>query len=155
MSAVDDPTGVGQTQSTRTHTPLGIADGVVGPYRTLQPLGEGGMGEVWLAEQLRPIRRQVALKLIKPGMDTAQVIARFEAERQALAVMDHPGIAKVFDAGITPQGRSYFAMEYVRGEPLTHYCDRHRLPVESDWRSSCTSAKRSNMRTRRASSIAT
>ena len=130
MSEVDDPTGVGHAQSTRTHTPLGIADGVVGPYRTLQPLGEGGMGEVWLAEQLKPIRRQVALKLIKPGMDTAQVIARFEAERQALAVMDHPGIAKVFDAGITPQGRSYFAMEYVRGEPLTLYCDRHRLTVE-------------------------
>ena len=129
MSAVDDPTGGGLTQHTHTNTPLGIADGVVGPYRTLQPLGEGGMGEVWLAEQSKPVRRHVALKLIKPGMDTAQVIARFEAERQALAVMDHPGIAKVFDAGITPQGRSYFAMEYVRGEPLTQYCDRQRLPV--------------------------
>jgi len=130
MSAVDDPTGGGLIQHTHTNTPLGIADGVVGPYRTLQPLGEGGMGEVWLAEQSKPVRRHVALKLIKPGMDTAQVIARFEAERQALAVMDHPGIAKVFDAGITPQGRSYFAMEYVRGEPLTQYCDRQRLTVE-------------------------
>ena len=128
MSAVGDPGGL--TQHTHTHTPLGIADGVVGPYRTLQPLGVGGMGEVWLADQSKPVRRQVALKLIKPGMDTAQVIARFEAERQALAVMDHPGIAKVFDAGITPQGRSYFAMEYVRGEPLTQYCDRQRLTVE-------------------------
>ena len=130
MSAVDDPLGGGLTPHTHTYTPLGIADGVVGPYRALQLLGEGGMGEVWLAEQSKPVRRQVALKLIKPGMDTAQVIARFEAERQALAVMDHPGIAKVFDAGITPQGRSYFAMEYVRGEPLTQYCDRQRLTVD-------------------------
>lgn len=98
----------------------------IGPYRLLQRLGEGGMGEVWLAEQLRPVHRQVAIKLIKAGMDTAQVISRFEAERQALAIMD-PAIAKVFDAGMTPARRPYFAMEYVRGEPLTSYCDRQRL----------------------------
>ncbi len=95
-----------------------------GPYRFLQRLGEGGMGEVWLAEQLRPVRRQVAIKIVKAGMDTAQVVARFEAERQALAVMDHPAIAKVFDGVTTPEGRPYFAMEYVRGEAITHYRGR-------------------------------
>jgi eukaryotic-like serine/threonine-protein kinase len=87
------------------------------------------MGEVWLAEQIHPIRRQVAIKVIKAGMDTSQVVARFEAERQALALMDHPAIAKVFDAGTTPEGRPYFAMEYVRGEPVTSYCDRQRLSI--------------------------
>jgi eukaryotic-like serine/threonine-protein kinase len=87
------------------------------------------MGEVWLAEQLHPLHRQVAIKVIKLGMDTAQVVARFEAERQALALMDHPAIAKVFDAGTTPEGRPYFAMEYVRGESITRYCDRQRLSI--------------------------
>jgi non-specific serine/threonine protein kinase/serine/threonine-protein kinase len=100
-----------------------------GPYRFLQRLGEGGMGDVWLAEQLRPVRRQVAIKIVKAGMDTTQVVARFEAERQALAVMDHPTIAKIFDGGTTPEGRPYFAMEYVRGEAITSYCDRQRLPI--------------------------
>jgi serine/threonine protein kinase/tetratricopeptide (TPR) repeat protein len=99
----------------------------IGPYRLLQKIGEGGMGEVWLAEQAEPIRRRIGLKLIKAGMDTKQVVARFESERQALALMDHPAIAKVFDAGTTPEGRPYFAMEYVKGEPITRYCDRHRL----------------------------
>ena len=89
------------------------------------------MGEVWLAEQLQPVRRQLAVKLIKAGMDTRQVIARFEAERQALALMGHPGIAKVFDAGSTPEGRPYFAMEYVRGEPITAYCARGRLDLRA------------------------
>ncbi len=101
----------------------------IGPYRLLQKIGEGGMGEVWLVEQTKPIRRKVALKVIKAGMDTGQAIARFQAERQALAVMDHPAIAKVFDAGTTPQGRLYFVMEHVRGEPLTVYCDRQRLSI--------------------------
>jgi hypothetical protein len=101
--------------------------GSFGRYKLLQRLGEGGMGEVWLAEQTEPVRRQVALKVIKAGMDSAQVIARFEAERQALALMDHPTIATVFDGGTTPQGRLYFAMEYVKGEPITLYCDRQRL----------------------------
>jgi non-specific serine/threonine protein kinase/serine/threonine-protein kinase len=104
--------------------------GSVGRYRLRQRLGEGGMGEVWLAEQTEPVRRQVALKVIKAGMDSAQVIARFAAERQALALMDHPAIARVFDGGVTPQGRPFFAMEYVRGEPITTYCDRHRLSTE-------------------------
>jgi tetratricopeptide (TPR) repeat protein len=88
------------------------------------------MGEVWLAEQTHPVRRQVALKVIKAGMDTAQVVARFEAERQALALMDHPAIATVYDGGSTPEGRPYFAMEYVRGEPITTYCDRQRLTTQ-------------------------
>ena len=101
-----------------------------GRYRLLQRVGEGGMGEVWLAEQTEPVRRQVALKVIKAGMDSAQVVARFEAERQALALMDHPTIATVFDGGTTPQGRPYFAMEYVKGEPITAYCDRHRLTTK-------------------------
>jgi len=100
---------------------------VIGPYRLLQLVGQGGMGEVWLAEQLHPVRRQVALKVIKAGMDTAQVVSRFEAERQALALMDHPAIATVFDGGSTPEGRPYFAMEYVKGEPITTYCDQQRL----------------------------
>jgi serine/threonine protein kinase len=80
----------------------------IGPYRLLQPIGEGGMGEVWLAEQVEPVRRKVAVKVLKAGMDTKQVVARFEVERQALALMDHPAIAKVFDGGSTPEGRPYF-----------------------------------------------
>jgi eukaryotic-like serine/threonine-protein kinase len=98
-----------------------------GPYRLLQRIGEGGMGEVWVAEQVQPVHRQVALKIIKAGMDTAQAVARFEAERQALALMNHPAIATVYDGGSTPEGRPYFALEYVQGEPITTYCDRHRL----------------------------
>ena len=100
-----------------------------GAYRLLQRLGEGGMGEVWLAQQLLPLQRQVAIKVVKAGMDSARVLARFDAERQALALMDHPAIAKVFDAGTTPEGRPYFAMEYVRGESITSYCDKHRLTI--------------------------
>jgi eukaryotic-like serine/threonine-protein kinase len=100
---------------------------VIGPYHLLQRIGEGGMGEVWLAEQKQPVRRRVAVKLIKAGMDTREVVARFESERQALALMDHPAIAKVLDAGSTPQGAPYFIMEYVAGVPITAYCDNHRL----------------------------
>jgi serine/threonine protein kinase/tetratricopeptide (TPR) repeat protein len=99
----------------------------IGPYKLLQPIGEGGMGVVYLAEQEHPVRRKVALKIIKPGMDTAQVVARFEAERQALALMDHPNIAKVHDAGATDTGRPYFVMELVNGIPITDYCDQARL----------------------------
>ncbi len=103
------------------------AGAVIGPYHLLQRIGEGGMGEVWLAEQKQPVRRRVAVKLIKAGMDTREVVSRFESERQALALMDHPAIAKVFDAGSTPEGRPYFVMEYVAGVPITDYCDKHRL----------------------------
>ncbi len=99
----------------------------IGPYKLLQEIGEGGMGVVYLAEQTEPVRRRVALKIIKPGMDTRQVIARFEAERQALAMMDHPNIAKVLDAGTTDSGRPYFVMELVKGIPITEYCDEHQL----------------------------
>ena len=98
-----------------------------GPYKTLHRLGRGGMGAVYLAEQQQPIRRLVALKVIKPGMDTREVIARFESERQALALMDHPNIARVFDAGSGADGRPYFAMEYVPGIPITEYCDQNCL----------------------------
>jgi non-specific serine/threonine protein kinase/serine/threonine-protein kinase len=99
----------------------------MGPYRLIQRVGEGGMGEVWEAEQLEPVRRRVAVKLIKPGMDTRQVVARFETERQALALMSHPGIARVFDGGASPEGRPYFVMEFVEGVPITRYCDGNRL----------------------------
>ena len=101
----------------------------IGPYRILEVLGEGGMGTVYLAEQREPVRRRVALKLIKLGMDTREVIARFESERQALAVMNHPNVAAVYDAGATEIGRPYFVMEHVAGEPITKYCDRHRLTI--------------------------
>ncbi len=99
----------------------------VGPYRVLQVLAQGGMGLVYVAEQAEPVRRRVALKVIKAGMDTRKVIARFEAERQALAVMDHPNIAKVIDGGATAEGRPYFVMELVKGIPITEYCDVHKL----------------------------
>ncbi|SPE52330.1 Serine/threonine protein kinase (fragment) [Verrucomicrobia bacterium] len=99
----------------------------IGRYRLLQQIGEGGCGIVYMAEQEEPVRRRVALKVIKLGMDTKQVIARFEAERQALALMDHPNIAKVFDAGTTNTGRPYFVMELVRGIKITDFCDQHSL----------------------------
>ncbi len=96
-------------------------------YKLLEQIGEGGFGVVFMAEQEKPVRRKVALKVIKPGMDTKEVIARFEAERQALAMMDHPNIAKVLDAGATESGRPYFVMELVRGIPITDYCDQNNL----------------------------
>ena len=98
-------------------------------YHLLQMVGHGGMGEVWLADQKQPVRRRVAIKLIKAGMDTREVVARFESERQVLALMDHPAIAKVFDAGSTFQGRPYFVMEYVDGVPITDYCDKNQLDI--------------------------
>src|SRR6266566_3531860 len=103
----------------------------IGHYKLLQVIGEGGCGVVYMAEQTEPVRRKVALKVIKLGMDTKQVVARFEAERQALALMDHPNIAKVFDAGATATGRPYFVMELVRGIKITDYCDQNNLsPTE-------------------------
>jgi tetratricopeptide (TPR) repeat protein len=100
---------------------------VIGPYKLMEQIGEGGMGLVFVAEQSQPIRRRLALKVIKPGMDSRQVIARFEAERQALALMDHPNIAHVIDGGMAPSGRPYFVMELVKGEPITEYCDTNKL----------------------------
>jgi non-specific serine/threonine protein kinase/serine/threonine-protein kinase len=101
----------------------------IGPYRLVQKIGEGGMAEVWLAEQTTPVHRRVAIKLIKAGMDTKAMVTRFEAERQALALMDHPAIAKVFDGGATAAGRPYFAMEYVSGTQITEYCDKYHLAM--------------------------
>jgi serine/threonine protein kinase/WD40 repeat protein len=101
----------------------------IGPYKLMEQIGEGGMGLVFVAEQQEPVRRKVALKIVKPGMDTRQVVARFEAERQALALMDHPNIAKVFDGGETAGGRPYFVMELVKGVPITDYCDQNQVPI--------------------------
>src|SRR5262249_29106502 len=107
---------------------------LIGPYKLLEQIGEGGMGTVWMAQQTEPVKRLVAVKLIQAGMDSKQVIARFEAERQALALMDHANIAKVLDAGTTTggpggvsPGRPYFVMDLVKGAPITRYCDEHRL----------------------------
>jgi serine/threonine protein kinase len=131
MAAEEFPTNASNLEpasATRTISSTGSDAGTaIGPYHLLQRIGEGGMGEVWLAEQKQPVRRRVAVKLIKAGMDTREVVARFESERQALALMDHPAIAKVFDAGSTPEGRPYFVMEYVAGVPITDYCDKHKL----------------------------
>jgi serine/threonine protein kinase/Tfp pilus assembly protein PilF len=125
-SLLDRPT---ESDSVETvDRPAGERPGsVIGPYKLLEQLGEGGFGVVFMAEQTEPVRRKVALKVLKPGMDTHQVVARFEAERQALAIMDHPNIAKVFDGGATPSGRPYFVMELVRGVPITEFCDHNHL----------------------------
>ena len=100
---------------------------MIGRYKLLERIGEGGFGEVWMAEQREPVKRRVALKILKPGMDSRQIVARFEAERQALAMMDHPNIARIYDAGTTDTGRPYFVMELVRGTQITEYCDQHQL----------------------------
>ncbi len=126
----------------------------VGPYKLLQEIGEGGMGTVFMAEQTAPVQRMVALKIIKPGMDSRRVIARFEAERQALAMMDHPNIAKVLDAGATETGRPYFVMELVKGVSIIQYCDEHRLPRASAWNCSSKSARRCSTPIKRELSIA-
>ena len=102
----------------------------IGRYKLLQKIGEGGFGVVYMAEQQRPVRRKVALKIIKPGMDTHAVVARFEAERQALALMDHPNISRVLDGGATDSGRPYFVMELVKGVPITEYCDANNLTTD-------------------------
>ena len=101
----------------------------IGPYKLRERLGVGGMGVVWAAEQKQPLRRRVALKVIKPGMDSEQVLARFATEREALTRMDHPNIARVLDAGTTEQGRPYFVMELIRGAPITEYCDARKMTV--------------------------
>jgi serine/threonine protein kinase len=130
-SGAENPTVLQNNETSFIISSIGPSEAtagtVIGSYHLLQQIGEGGMGEVWLAEQRQPVRRRVAIKLIKAGMDTREVVARFESERQALALMEHPAIAKVFDAGSTPLGRPYFVMEYVTGIPITDYCDKHKL----------------------------
>jgi hypothetical protein len=140
------PPAAGHTAAATVDQPSAECPGtIIGPYKLIEPIGEGGMGTVWMAQQTKPVKRLVALKLIKAGMDSKQVIARFEAERQALALMDHPNIAKVFDGGmisspLAPRevgpphgeregylGRPYFVMELVKGIAITKYCDEHHL----------------------------
>jgi non-specific serine/threonine protein kinase/serine/threonine-protein kinase len=129
----DIPTGLGspddeETRAGSVNRPLSRPlPSHIGPYRVIELLGQGGMGAVYLAEQTQPFRRRVAVKVIKPGMDSEQVIARFETERQALALMNHPNVARVLDAGTTSDGRPFFVMEHVPGIPITDYCDRHTL----------------------------
>ena len=118
-----------RTDSSQT-APTEQTGTTIGPYKLLQQIGEGGFGVVYMAEQQRPVKRRVAIKIIKPGMDTKEVVARFEAERQALALMDHVNIAKVFDGGATDEGRPYFVMELVKGVALTEYCDNNRLSIQ-------------------------
>ena len=124
------PPGAGVLGKVWSENPDENAPRQVGPYKLLEKLGEGGMGEVWLVQQTEPVQRKVALKIIKRGMDTKKIVARFEAERQAMAMMDHPCVAKVFDAGVTSAGLPYFVMEYVQGVPITEHCDRHRLTMQ-------------------------
>lgn len=122
----------------------------IGPYKLLQQIGEGGMGTVYLAEQEEPVRRRVALKIIKAGMDSRQVIARFEAERQALSMMDHPNIAHVLDVGTTEMGRPYFVMELVKGLPITTYCDEKNLTPRPSPSRSRSSVRDTRIRRRTA-----
>jgi serine/threonine protein kinase/tetratricopeptide (TPR) repeat protein len=126
--AVSSP---GEASETPPYQPITEGPGtIIGPYKLLQKIGEGGFGAVYMAEQEKPIRRMVAVKIIKPGMDSGEVLARFESERQALAMMDHPNIAKVLDAGASESGRPYFVMELVKGVPITEFCDRNKIPAE-------------------------
>ena len=129
--------------------PVERAGDRIGRYKLLEPIGEGGFGVVWMAEQEEPVRRRVALKIIKLGMDTREVVARFEAERQALALMDHPNIAKVFDGGASETGRPYFVMELVKGVPITSYCDAAKLPTAGRLDRSSRCARRCSTRIRR------
>jgi serine/threonine protein kinase/tetratricopeptide (TPR) repeat protein len=130
QGALESSSGVDESRP-QTIGPIAVArDDDFGRYQIIRPVGEGGMGTVYLAEQREPIRRRVALKVVKLGMDTSQVLARFDNERQALAMMDHPNIAQIFDAGATTKGRPYFVMEYIEGAPITHYCDRQRMTIK-------------------------
>ena len=131
LGAFDSSIGADESGTQTIDTATGAAgDDDFGRYRVLRPQGEGGMGTVYLAEQFEPIRRRVALKVVKLGMDTAQILARFSNERQALAMMDHPNIAQIFDAGATAGGRPYFVMEYIAGAPITQYCDSKRTTTK-------------------------
>src|SRR4029079_7052982 len=130
LGAFDSLAGAEESGTQTLEIATAPGDDDFGRYRIIQPLGEGGMGTVYLAEQREPIRRRVALKVVKLGMDSAQVLARFHNERQALAMMVHPNIAQIFDAGATSKGRPYFVMEYIEGAPITQYCDRKRMTTK-------------------------
>jgi eukaryotic-like serine/threonine-protein kinase len=129
QGAFDSSVGVDGSRTQTLDTVAATADDDYGRYQIVRTLGEGGMGTVYLAEQREPIRRRVALKVVKVGMDTGEVLARFSKERQALAMMDHQNIARIFDAGATPKGRPYFVMEYIEGVPITQYCDSKRMTI--------------------------
>jgi eukaryotic-like serine/threonine-protein kinase len=130
LSEFEKPSGLSEYPlSGQLLDPVPLEFKSIGAYRLLRKLGEGGMGQVWLAEQAVPVRRQVALKLIRTGIDDRAVLQRFQSERQSLAIMDHPAIAKVFDAGATPDGQPYFVMEYVQGVSIIDYCDQHQLKI--------------------------
>src|SRR5262245_52912336 len=130
QGAFDSSFEADEFRTTIVTSSTAAGDDDFGRYQILRVLGEGGMGTVYLAEQREPIRRQVALKVVKLGMDTNQVLARFANERQALAMMDHPNVARIFDAGATPKGRPYFVMEYIDGAPIIQYCDHKRMPIK-------------------------
>ena len=129
LAAHADANGLSEHPWINVPPDSGLAAKSIGPYTLIRQLGVGGMGQVWLADQTSPVRRRVALKLIKGGMYDGTVVQRFQAERQSLALMDHPAIAKVFDAGATPDGQPYFVMEYVDGLPITDYCDQKKLGI--------------------------
>jgi eukaryotic-like serine/threonine-protein kinase len=129
LSAYESGDGLSESAVTQTFSGTAQISKSIGPYRLVQTLGEGGMGQVWLAEQTSPVQRRVALKLVKPGVYDDSVLRRFQSERQSLAIMDHPVIAKVFDAGATPDGHPYFVMEYVPGVAITDYCDQKKLKI--------------------------
>src|SRR6516165_5206026 len=129
LSAYESSVGLSESKLTTQLVDAAQISRSIGPYRLIRKLGEGGMGQVWLAEQTAPVKRRVALKLIKGGMYDSTSLVRFQNERQSLALMDHPAIAKVFDAGATPDGQPYFAMEYVAGVPITDYCDEKKLKI--------------------------
>jgi eukaryotic-like serine/threonine-protein kinase len=131
LSAHASADGLSESALTQTFADAGKVSNSLGPYSLVHKLGEGGMGQVWLAEQTSPVRRKVALKLIKAGMYDDSVLRRFQSERQSLAIMDHPAIAKVFDAGTTPEGQPYFVMEYVPGVAITEYCDQKKLRIRA------------------------
>ncbi len=147
--------GAGRQDDTRDHPIVERPGTIIGPYKLLEQIGEGGFGLVFMAEQQQPVRRKVALKILKPGMDTRQVIARFEAERQALALMDHPNIARVLDAGETGSGRPHFVMELVKGVPITDFCDQNRLSTRERLALFPTFAMPCSTRTTRESFTAT
>src|SRR5262245_65764522 len=126
-SLLDRPAAASDLVATIDQSTAAIPGTVIGPYKLLEQIGEGGMGTVWMAQQTDPVKRVVALKLIKAGMDSKQIIARFEAERQALALMEHANIARVLDAGTTAAGRPYFIMELDKGVPIPRVCDQRHL----------------------------